>query len=117
MVIETDKTDKLAVVSMEAYIKMGETHLKGDREVEIEEVSTTQLLTNGHTSNWLKILGVGECWDHVSRVRETMINRGDNVAPLYLLLKDHKTVPEGDLPKQDQSAPASRDSTSTYRTS
>ena len=28
-----------------------------------------------------------------------MINKGDNVAPLYVLLKDHKPVVEGELPK------------------
>ena len=97
--IETDKSDKLAVVSMEVYLEMGEAHLKGDREVDQKEVTSIQAGTNGHVASWIKIMGVGECWDHTSRVRETTINKGDNVAPLYVLLKDHKPVVQGELPK------------------
>ena len=80
VIIETDKTDKLAVVSMKAHLEMCEAHLKGDREVTKEEVSEIQKVTNGHTSSWIKILGVGEHWNHTSWVRETTMNKGDNVA-------------------------------------
>ena len=99
VVMKTDKTDKLAVVSWEAYMKMGEVHLQGDREIMGEDVTRIQSITNGHTSSWIKILGIGEDWQHSSRVRETTMNKGDNVAPLYILLKDHKPVVEDELPK------------------
>ena len=69
------------------------------RRLDWRKIHEIQALTNGHTSSWTKILGVGEFWNHTSRIRETTINKGDNVAPLYILLKDHKPVVEGEVPK------------------
>ena len=99
VVCQTDKTGLFCVVSTQAYIKMGEPHVAGDKEVKQEEIEKIQRLTNGHTSSWIKILGAGSQWDHASRIRETCINHGANVGPMYLLVKDHKQVEEGEVPK------------------
>ena len=37
VVMETDKSGKLAVASMEAYLEMGQVHIKNDEEVGEEE--------------------------------------------------------------------------------
>ena len=55
-----------------------------------EIVHQTQRILNGHVSEWIKMTGMGEKWKHVKRQRETHIDHGESVAPLYLLIKDHK---------------------------
>ena len=96
----TDKLEKLAVVEMELYMKMAESHTCHDVEVGPEEIHRTQRVINGHVSEWIKMMGMGEKWKgHIKHQRETHIDHGESVAPLYLLVKDHKPYdPEVQLP-------------------
>ena len=97
--MKTDKTNRLAAVTPEVYLKMGESHIGTDREISLADVAEVQKTVNGHTSSWLKILGYGNTWVQSDRFRKTCVNHSENVPPLYLLLKDHKQVGEGELPK------------------
>ena len=99
MILLTDKSGKLAVTTMENYIKMGEVHISGDREVTEEFSKDVQRKLNGHMSMWLKISGMGENWQQYDRMRETTINQSCSVAPLSLMVKDHKPCAPGELPK------------------
>ena len=58
--------------------------------MEFSEIKSTQVELNGHVSMLIKTFKIGEGWDHVERMRETMINNSQAVCPLYLLFKDHK---------------------------
>ena len=60
IVMVTDKSGKLAVVSMEMYLEMGKVHTKNDKRVSEEKAEEIQRRTNGHVSMWLKMLGVGQ---------------------------------------------------------
>ena len=95
----TDKTGKLAVMSRRAYLAMGAVHTAGDEKVNQEKIRGAQRLLNAHVSMWLKALGHGQNWGHSDRFRETMINHSEEVAPLDFLIKDHKKVKPGELPK------------------
>ena len=75
---------------MEMYVECGGGHTAGDMEIDQKFVHNTQKKLNGHVSMWIKCLNMGEDWKHQSRLRETQINHSNNVAPVYLLVKDHK---------------------------
>ena len=98
LVVSTDKSGKLAVVSVENYIKMGELHTSKDKEVNEEKAKELQRVHNGHVSMWLKITNMGENWNHCDRIRENCINHSCSVAAMYLLVKDHKPTNPGELP-------------------
>ena len=48
---------------------------------------------------WLKITQTGDDWNHGARFRETCINQSCSVPSMYLLVKDHKPINPGELPK------------------
>ena len=45
------------------------------------------------------MLNIGEAWTHKERYRETMLNKTASVPSLSILVKDHKQVGQGELPK------------------
>ena len=98
-VLKTDKTGKLVITNRETYIKMGEAHTAGDIKVDDQAIKATQNTINGHISMIMKSFKVGEQWGQEKRMRETTINNSEEVAPMYLVIKDHKYIPPGDLPK------------------
>ena len=98
LVMLTDKSGKLAVADVQSYIEMGSVHTSKAREVGEGTVRKIQKLYNGHTSMWLKMARVGEKWEHEDRLRESCLQQTCNVAPMYLLEKDHKPRKPGQLP-------------------
>ena len=98
VILNTDKSNKLAVTTLEIYEEMGQVHTSKDREVEEEEVRQVQRTLNGHMSMTLKFLKAGNSWNHQDRIRSTTINHSEAVSPMYLLVKDHKGAKNGVLP-------------------
>ena len=90
VVCESDKTGRLVVVERETYLRLGAPHRGEDRTVKYDEIREIQRLTNGHTSAWLKILGTGEAWNHLERIKTTTINSSNNVASMKLLVRDQE---------------------------
>ena len=99
MEMMTDKTGKIAVVSREMYLKMGEMHTNKDKKISGDRAREVQKQLNGHTSMLIKITKMGEDWKHSKRIRETCINQSVCVPPMYLLYKDHKKTMENEVPK------------------
>ena len=62
-------------------------------------IKATQSSINGHISMIIKSFKVGKLWGQQRRMRETTINESEEVAPMYLVVKDHKYTPPGELPK------------------
>ena len=60
IVLRTDKSAKLVVVSPEIYRQMGEEHISKNREIGLEDVRQFSIDVACHTSMWLKMLRVGE---------------------------------------------------------
>ena len=93
MVIPSDKSGKLTVVSWDLYIQNMQKIIGQDKAVGWSEVGPTQARMNGHCSMWLKMTSMGSDWDQAQRIREALLRYGECVPPLYGLVKDHK--PEG----------------------
>ena len=90
VVLPTDKSGRFAVMSRETYLKAGTKHTAKDELVGSEQISRTQAVLNGSVSMLIKFFQVGKEWDHVGRMRETMLNESLAICPLYLTMKDHK---------------------------
>ena len=98
MVLRTDKSARLVVVSPEVYMAMGEEHTSKDKEIDLETVRQLSIDVACHTSMWLKMLRVGEGHRHEERFRTGFVG-GDMLAPMYVLPKDHKAPHPTGVPK------------------
>ena len=78
---------------------MGQEHTKNDIEIDETEAKKTERRLNGHCSMWLKFGGIGSDWNHQSRMREAVIQHSGTIPNTYLLLKDHKIINPGEIPK------------------
>ena len=92
VVMETDKSGKFAVASIDAYVEMGQAHISQDKEIDQSEVDSKERYLNGHVSMILKVFNVGSDWQHEDRHRESNIKHSGYVSVMSLLLKDHKDV-------------------------
>ena len=96
VITETDKSKRFCILTTEQYFEAGRKHVENDLKVGVEEVCVLQKLVNDHC-HWLsKIFNVGANWEHSERISQSMCDRGEVVAPLYLLIKDHKGWKEED---------------------
>ena len=95
---ETDKSKRFCVLKRQQYIDSGLKHVKNDTIVTPAQVRTVQNNINDHCS-WLKdIFQFGVNWDQLPRMANNLIDKGEGVAPLHLLIKDHKGWSEEDNP-------------------
>ena len=90
VIVPTDKSGNLAIMSRNSYMEAGMVHTAKDRLVGMEEVKMAQKELNGHISMLIKAFKIGSHWKHGYRCRETMMGESQSVCPLSLLFKDHK---------------------------
>ena len=90
VILKTDKSSKLCVVSREEYIRMGEEHTRKDEEIGRKQVIEMEKQLNGHVYFWAKIWGSGEAHEHKDRIIDSKIVSSEQLADLYLMYKDHK---------------------------
>ena len=90
VVIPTDKSGNLAIMSQDTYKRAGMKHTMEDMEVTWEQIKDSQRELNGHVSMIIKIFKIGSYWKHELRIRESMMGEGQSICPLSLLFKDHK---------------------------
>ena len=63
IMMKTDKSGKLCIISREEYIKMGEEHAKKDREIDRREIIEKVKQLNGHVFFWANMWGSGEAYN------------------------------------------------------
>ena len=90
VIIPTDKSGRLAVMTRDTYTMAGLHHTRMDKEVGWDEIKESQKEINGHVSMMIKTFRIGNNWDHGQRVRETTMGEGLSICPMSLLFKDHK---------------------------
>ena len=90
VIVQTDKSSRFAVMTMEEYEEAGRKHTEKDTEVGLEFVLSNETQINGHMSMILKTFMVGKEWGHEDRTRAIKITHSLSVAPMYILFKDHK---------------------------
>ena len=100
VIIPTDKSGNLAIMSRSSYLEAGLKHTLGDKEVGWDCIKEAQRELNGHVSMLIKAFKIGQKWDHGARIRESTMGENMSVCPLSLLFKDHKgwTVDSGTVP-------------------
>ena len=86
----TDKSGKLAIMSVETYLEAGSAHTDKDQEVTLDDAKEIEKEVNGHTAMLMKIFRYGADWRHEERHRETKVNQSCSVSSMSLLVKDHK---------------------------
>ena len=82
VIVPTDKSGRMAVMSLEAYLAAGEVHTSKDKEVDMAFAEKIQKQVMGHTSAWLKILNGGESHRHEERHRKTFIIHSQGIAEM-----------------------------------
>ena len=75
VILKTDKSGKMCVVSREEYMKMGHEHTGRDTEIDRKTVIEKEKQLNGHVFFWSKIWGSGE--DHKHRERIIFYLKGE----------------------------------------
>ena len=103
IITETDKSRRFCVLKYDQYFASGLKHTSKDMKVSNEQVKSLQKVVNDHTVWLRRIFSIGAKWGHEERLENSMVDRGEVVAPLYLLVKDHKG-----WFGEDQPAPPSR---------
>ena len=100
VIVETEKSSRFAVMTMQEYEAAGTKNIENDQEVDLEYVIRNERHINGHMSMILKMFMVGSTWSHEHRTRAKKIAHSLSVAPMYILFNDHKgwTVNLGGAP-------------------
>ena len=93
LIMKTDKSGKFCVASRADYLEMGHVHTAKDRKIKREEVIEIEKIINGHSMAWSKTWSTGENHNHSERVMASRVTHSHNLAVLYPLYKDHKSVP------------------------
>ena len=96
MITETDKSKRFSVLTREQYIDSGKKHTEKDILVNKEQIHKVQKYVNDHCDWMREIFMCGTNWNHCERVAGSMDDNSEAVAPLYLLIKDHKGWKEED---------------------
>ena len=79
-------------------MEIGAIHTQKDKEISILKVEEIQSRLNGHVSMWIHMFNIGECWDHTSRIRESLVILSCEVPKMTLLIKEHKEQKLDTLP-------------------
>ena len=90
VILPTDKSGRLAVMTRDTYKEAGLKHTLRDKEVSWADIKESQKELNGHVSMMVKIFKIGGYWGHSQRGRETTMGEGLSICPMSLLFKDHK---------------------------
>ena len=90
MIIKTDKSSKLAVITPEKYKELGQEHVSKDKIISRQEVIDMEEVLNGHSRAWANIFGSGKDHKHFERIIASKTTHSENIADLYLMYKDHK---------------------------
>jgi hypothetical protein len=90
VILKTDKSGKLCLVSWAEYIRMGREHTGRDQEVDRKTIIEKEKHLNGHVFFWSKMWGSGENHNHRDRIIDSKVVSSEQMADLYLMYKDHK---------------------------
>ena len=78
------------ITTVEDYKKLGMKHTEKDKKIGRVEIIEIEKNLNGHSIAWVKMFNSGQDHKHGERIMSSKITRSENMADLYVLLKDHK---------------------------
>jgi hypothetical protein len=80
VVVQTDKSSRFAIMTLEEYEEAGRKNTSKDEEVNHDFLMGNQTQVNGHIAMLLKTFMVGATWGHEARQRATMITHSLSIA-------------------------------------
>ena len=96
LVIETDKSKRLAVDEIENYTKKMEPHTQG-REIDRDLVNEIEAEFNPRAKTWIRILGYSEATKNGEDRARSNVSSTSGIPPcIYGLPKDHKKIQQGE---------------------
>ena len=90
VVTETDKSKRFCLLTREQYLESGKKHVQKDVEIQPHDLLQIQSNVNTHCEWLSQIFNVGANWEQSERAGNNFIDKSESVAPMYLLVKDHK---------------------------
>ena len=88
--MSTDKSKRFSVLTNDQYIKSGMLHTQKDKEIQFEDIKHIQSYVNEHCRWLVNIFKISSEWDQTERMQRNVRDKGEQVCPMSLLLKDHK---------------------------
>ena len=77
-------------MSKHQYVASGLEHTKSDIEIQPHQIKKIQKTVNDHVF-WLnEMIGCGSNWNQEDRMAKNLLDEGEQVCLMTLLVKDHK---------------------------
>ena len=73
IVMNTDKSSKFAITTIEDYKRMGEIHTRNDKKISRRELIEREKTLNSHSAMWNKMLSLGEAHDQGDRIHDSLV--------------------------------------------
>ena len=93
--MKTDKSGKMCISNKEKYIELEMQHVKGDREIGLEELRSIERTINSHGICWFKMWGEGKANQQENRVMRSRVSTSGNNSDLLVAFKDYKKDEKG----------------------
>ena len=73
IIMNTEKSGKLCIISREVYMKIGEEHTKKDKEIDRREIIEKEKQLIDHVFFWAKMWGSGEAHKQRDRIIDSKV--------------------------------------------
>ena len=93
VIMETDKTKKLSIMTKENYVSVTAPHTDCDSTITSEELKVIERTLNGHTAQLTRAFMVAHNQGDFRRIKMATTNSNVEPPPLRSVRKDHKSVP------------------------
>ena len=104
VIMETDKSKRLSIMTKENYVQATNPHVDNDLLVTAEDLHHIERTLNGHALQLTRALLICHNQGDMYRLKSAMVNSSIYPPPLRSVRKDHKKVPES----QETFGPPSR---------
>lgn len=94
VIMETEKSKRMSIMTKSNYVDVTEPHFLEDRIISDTELSNIENVLNAHTCQVARAFNL--CYEQgdFRRTKQALINSSIVPPPLRSLRKDHKTVPD-----------------------
>ena len=85
VILKTDKSGKMCVVTREEYIRMGQEHTGKDAEIDRKTIIEKEKQLNGHVFFWSKMWGSGEDHNHRDKIIDSKVVSSEQLIGMYIM--------------------------------
>ena len=95
VVIPTDKSGKLKLMTKDTYREAAKEHIDKDEEVEWKQVKKTEDTANRIAKSMGRILRMGQARNQIYGMMKALITKDSAPPKVNFFIKDHKQTKEG----------------------